>query len=85
MTLKDIRNACLLRVPGLQRALVTRTQRGLIPRMLWTRLQPMGDVALRAPGGQRLVYRSQPGDRFARRVAYSAPRTRNQKSALTLR
>jgi pantoate--beta-alanine ligase len=35
----------------------------------------MGDVALRAPGGQRLVYRSQADDSFARRVVWDGFRS----------
>lgn len=75
MTLKDVRNASLEHVPGLQTAVAALARRGLVPRALWSRLQPMGDVALRAPGGQRLVYRSQADDRFARRVVWDSFRS----------
>jgi FkbM family methyltransferase len=70
VNLKDVRNALLEKAPGLQGGLAALARRGLIPRAVWSRLQPMGDVSLTAPGGQTLVYRSQADDHFARRVVW---------------
>lgn len=71
MSLKNVRNALLEQVPGLQTSVAALARRGLVPRAVWSRLQPMGDVVLRAPGGQKLIYRSQPGDMFARNVVWA--------------
>ena len=80
MSLKDVRNSSLERVPGLQTAVAALARRGLAPRALWSRLQPLGDVSLTAPGGQRLVYRSQADDRFARRVVWDGFRSWERSS-----
>lgn len=71
MSLKGVRNALLKQVPGLQTSVVALARRGVVPHAVWSKLQPMGDVVLRAPGGQKFVYRSQPDDMFARCVVWA--------------
>ena len=71
MSLKEVRNAFLEHVPGLQASVIALARRGLLPRRVWSKLQPMGDVVLRAPGGQEFIYRSRPDDMFARCVAWA--------------
>ena len=68
---KNLRNVLFQRVPGLQPSVAALARRGLVPRAVWSRLQPVGDTVLRAPGGERFIYRSQPGDMFARNVVWA--------------
>jgi FkbM family methyltransferase len=60
----------MARVPALQPGLLTLSRRRLLPRRVWSRLQPMGDVKIPVPGGHTVVYRSRADDQFARRVVW---------------
>ncbi len=68
--LNGVRNAVLKQVPGLQRSEVALVRQSTLPHAVWSKLESMGDVVLRTPGGQKFVYRSQPDDMFARSLAW---------------
>jgi FkbM family methyltransferase len=67
---KKVRDA-LVRIPGVQPAIQAAASRGIVPRSVWGRLQPIGWRIIRAPSGARLTYVSAPDDVMARTIVWT--------------
>lgn len=68
---RQVRNR-VVALPGVQSAVVAASRRGLLPKAVWARLQPIDEVEIPVPiGDHRFVYVSDPADIFARNVCWA--------------
>ena len=70
MDLPALRNAAMASIPGLQRSLQLLGRHGVLPRRVYTRLQPIGEIRIAGPGEDSFRYCASAEDYFVRQVAW---------------
>jgi FkbM family methyltransferase len=69
--LKTVRNSAMIAVPGLQTGVQQLASRRLLPRAVWSRLQPIGRLTLSLPGDRKFVYVATADDQLARSAVWT--------------
>jgi FkbM family methyltransferase len=69
--LKKIRNIALKRIPLIQRLLLIISHYELLPKIFWSKLQPIGLHRLNLSGGQYFYYFCYENDPFARKIIWT--------------
>jgi FkbM family methyltransferase len=68
------RDVSIGRAPWLRRTLQLLASRGVVPRAVWRRIQPLGACRIVTPSGRRFIYVGTSGDMLAREFVWTNAR-----------